>query len=134
MLSGLFLFFVSVRRRGDVSGAKMRFLGINWVGVNPENGQKLLLSLAFIAIVVVVSRILRWLVGVVLRRTDTSGLQTKFWTRQGISLLSAIVLILGLLSIWFSDPQAVKEASRHNRRRRLRDLLKPVRPTLPNDG
>ncbi|WP_242186139.1 mechanosensitive ion channel domain-containing protein [Sphingomonas sp. CARO-RG-8B-R24-01] len=88
----------------------MRFLGIDWVGVNPENGQKLLLSLAFVMIVVVVSRVLRWLVGVILRNTDTAGLQTKFWTRQGISLLSAVILILGLLSIWFSDPTRLATA------------------------
>lgn len=82
----------------------MEFFGIKWVGVNPENGHKLLLSLAFIAIVVVISRTLRWLVGIALRRTDNASIQTRFWTRQGISLVGAVVLILGLLSIWFSDP------------------------------
>lgn len=88
----------------------MEFLGIKWVGVTPENGQKLLLSLAFVTIVVVVSRTLRWLVGLALRKTDHSSIQTKFWTRQGISLLSAIILILGLLSIWFSDPTRLATA------------------------
>jgi len=29
---------------------------------------------------------------------------TRFWTRQGISLIAAILLLLGLLSIWFDDP------------------------------
>ena len=88
----------------------MEFLGINWVGVTPENGQKLLLSLAFVAVVVIVSRILRWVVGLVLRRTDHASVQTKFWTRQAISLLGAIVLVLGLLSIWFSDPTRLATA------------------------
>ena len=88
----------------------MEFFGIKWVGVTPENGQKLLLSLAFVAIVVIVSRILRWLVGVMLQRTDHSTIQAKFWTRQAISLLSTIILILGLLSIWFSDPTRLATA------------------------
>ena len=88
----------------------MEFLGIKWVGFTPENGQKLLLSLIFIAIVLVVSRVGRALVGVFLRRTDSSSIQTKFWTRQGISLLSTIVLILGVLSIWFNDPTRLATA------------------------
>ena len=88
----------------------MEFLGIKWVGVTPENGQKLLLSLAFIAVVVVVSRTLRWIVGLALRRTDHASVQTRFWTRQAISLLGAVVLILGLLSIWFSDPTRLATA------------------------
>ena len=88
----------------------MEFLGIKWVGFTPENGQKLLLSLIFIAIVLIVSRVGRALVGVFLRRTDVSSIQTKFWTRQGISLLSTIVLILGVLSIWFNDPTRLATA------------------------
>ena len=88
----------------------MEFLGINWVGVDAENGRKLLLSLAFIFVVVVTSRILRGLVSIVLRRVDHATVQTRFWTRQAISLVAAIVLILGLLSIWFSDPTRLATA------------------------
>ena len=36
--------------------------------------------------------------------------QFRFWTRQGISLLAAVVLVLGLLSIWFSDPTRLATA------------------------
>ena len=88
----------------------MHFLGIDWVGVNPENGRKLLLSLVFIAVVLVVSRVLRWLTGLVAGRTASAAVQTRFWSRQGISLLSAVVLILGLLSIWFNDPTRLTTA------------------------
>lgn len=82
----------------------MHFLGIDWVGLNAENGQKLLLSLAFVAFVLIASRVLRFLVGLVSGRRDNASIQVKFWTRQGVSLLAAVVLILGLLSIWFNDP------------------------------
>ena len=88
----------------------MHFLGIDWVGVNAENGQKLLLSLAFIAVLLAASRLLRWLAGVVMSRADASSIEAKFWTRQGISLTTAIVLILGLLSIWFNDPARLSTA------------------------
>ena len=88
----------------------MHFLGIDWVGVNAENGRRLLLSLAFVAVVLLVSAILRGGLGLVLSRTDHDSLQTKFWARQGVSLLAAILLILGLLSIWFSDPARLATA------------------------
>lgn len=88
----------------------MEFLGVKWVGINAENGRKLLLSLLFIVAVIALSRILRWAVGVVLRRADHASVQTRFWMRQAISLLGAVVLLLGLLSIWFNDPTRLATA------------------------
>ena len=88
----------------------MQFLGIDWVGVNPENGRKLLLSLVFVAIVLTLSRVIRAIVGMGLGKTDYASIQSRFWTRQGVSLLAAIVLILGLLSIWFNDPTRLTTA------------------------
>ncbi len=88
----------------------MRLFGIDWVGVNPENGRKLLLSVIFVAAVLVLSAILRALVGLVLGHRDEASIQTRFWSRQGVSLITAIVLILGLLSIWFNDPTRLTTA------------------------
>ena len=81
----------------------MEMFGINWVGIDAENGRKLLLSLLFIALVLLISTGLRGLVNLVLGRTDHATKQTRFWTRQGVSLLAALVLIIGLLSIWYND-------------------------------
>ncbi len=88
----------------------MEFLGVNWVGLNVQNGKKLLLSLAFIVAVLLVNSLLRWLVGLALRRTDHATTQTRFWTRQGLSLVAVVVLIAGLLSIWFNDPTRLATA------------------------
>ena len=82
----------------------MHLFGIDWVGVSAENGRKLLLSVIFVAVILLCSMALRALAGLVLGRTDHATVQTKFWTRQGVSLVSALVLVLGLLSIWFNDP------------------------------
>ena len=87
----------------------MNVFGIEWVGLNVENGRKLLLSLIFIAIVVASGALLRGLVGLVLGRTGRA-LRVRFWTRQAVSLLSAALLILGLMSIWFSDPARLATA------------------------
>ena len=56
------------------------------------------------------SAAIRWIVGIFLSRSDNESVQTKFWTRQGVSLLAAVVLILGLLSIWFNDPTRLATA------------------------
>ena len=91
-------------------GNQMEFLGIKWVGINPENGTKLLLSLVFIALVIGIGALLRGLVNVTLGRTNHATAQTRFWTRQAISLLATVVLIIGLLSIWFNDPARLATA------------------------
>ncbi len=88
----------------------MHLLGIDWVGVNADNGRKLLLSLIFIAVLLMVSWGLRALVGLLVARSTSATIQVKFWTRQGISLLTAVVLILGILSIWFNDPTRLATA------------------------
>ena len=88
----------------------MHLLGIDWVGVNAENGRKLLLSLVFVAVVVAVRIGLRALVGRVAGKTFDATTQLRFWSRQGISLLAAVVLVLGLLSIWFNDPTRLATA------------------------
>jgi small-conductance mechanosensitive channel len=88
----------------------MELLGIKWVGVNPENGTKLLLSFVFVAAVVISGALLSWVIGLLLKRTDYASIQTRFWSRQGVSLMTAVVLILGLLSIWFNDPTRLATA------------------------
>lgn len=88
----------------------MEILGIDWVGINPENGRKLLPSVIFIATVLLVSKAIKALFGKVTTGTHDPGVQGRFWMRQGVSLLSAVVLILGLLSIWFNDPARLATA------------------------
>ena len=78
--------------------------------MNAESGRKLLLSLVFIALVVAGAWLLRTLAGLILSRTDHTTIRAKFWTRQGVNLLSAAVLILGLMSIWFDDPTRLATA------------------------
>jgi small-conductance mechanosensitive channel len=88
----------------------MRFLGIEWVGINAENGRKLLLSLIFITALLLLAAALRGLSRLLERRSKKTSVQTQFWIRQGINLLTTILLILGLLSIWFSDPARLATA------------------------
>ena len=83
----------------------MELFGVEWVGLTAENGHKLIVSLIFIAVCFGFVIALKGVVSLLLRSTDQASVQTKFWTRQAIGLFTAIVLILGLLSIWFNDPK-----------------------------
>jgi small-conductance mechanosensitive channel len=88
----------------------MRILGVEWLGVNVASGRKLLFSLAFIAAIFLTGFLLRALAGLMFSRTDLGTVRTKFWTRQGVSLLSAVLLVFGLMSIWFDDPTRLATA------------------------
>ena len=81
----------------------MEFYGIRFVGLNPENGRKFLLTLALIVVVVLV----RWMLRAVTRvlvRGNAKLWRGRFWTHQGISVVCAVMLVIGVMSIWFDDP------------------------------
>lgn len=81
----------------------MELLGVRFIGINAETGYKMLLSVAFVAAILLIrsaiTRVMSKLGGV-----DHSE-RTAFWSRQGVSILFAVVVIVVLLSIWFDDPQ-----------------------------
>jgi small-conductance mechanosensitive channel len=77
-------------------------LGVKLVGLTAENGRKLLLTLIFVALSLLVSRGLQALAGVVLHQWQNRRIQ--FWTQQIIKLLAVLVLVVGLVSIWFDNP------------------------------
>ncbi len=86
----------------------MELFGIKFVGLNPENGQKLLLTLGVILAVSLLRLLLRWMTNLVLGGNPQS--RSRFWTRQGITLFTALVLTLTILSIWFDDPTRLATA------------------------
>jgi len=87
----------------------MRLFGIRFVGFNAENGQKLLLTIAFLVVVFLIRRVITILVRRFVR--GRSNEQTQFWVRQGINLATAIFIVIGLLSIWFDDPTRLATAA-----------------------
>lgn len=80
----------------------VRIFGVRLVGVTPENGYKLLLTVGFIVALLIVGWLLRGLARLALRRHQS--IRVLFWTRQGINLALGILLVLGIVSIWFDDP------------------------------
>lgn len=80
----------------------MEVFGIKLIGVNAANGQKLLLTLGLLLIM----WLLQYLAKSIARKAWRSRhyKRSLFWTRQGINLATAVILLLGILSIWFDDP------------------------------
>lgn len=86
----------------------MEIFGIRLIGINPENGQKLLLTIGVILIIFLLRRGANMLVRTLLRGNRNE--RVRFWTRQAINLATALVLLLSLISIWFDDPTRLATA------------------------
>ncbi len=81
----------------------VQLFGVKLVGVTSENGRKLLLTLIFIAALYILRTILRAASRAIFKY-GRENQRVDFWVRQGISLAMAILIIVGLLSIWFNNP------------------------------
>jgi small-conductance mechanosensitive channel len=79
----------------------LRLLHVTLIGVNKHNGERLLFTLALLVIVFLLSRLIKGLVHLVLHRWSQKRIY--FWTRQAVNVLLAIILVGGLVSIWFED-------------------------------
>lgn len=83
---------------------------IDLVGLSAQNGLKLLVSLGFLLAALGVRALLRRVAGAVLRGGGGRRREARFWVEQGLNLLFAVVVALGLLSIWFDDPARLATA------------------------
>jgi small-conductance mechanosensitive channel len=85
----------------------VQLFGVKLVGVNADNAGKLLFTLGFAVLVVLLSSTLKKLAAVILRARHENY---RFWTRQAIQVFSAVFLVVGLVSIWFDDPTRLATA------------------------
>jgi small-conductance mechanosensitive channel len=75
----------------------VRFFDVTLVGVNSLNAHRLLLTVALVASVVIARYALHYLV----RLVRFAGAERfRFWVHQGINLITAAFVIVGLVSIW----------------------------------
>jgi small-conductance mechanosensitive channel len=80
---------------------------VKLVAVNARNAEKLVFSIILLLALTLISRILR---AIVARIGSHDSVRAAFWSRQAIHLTTAVVLIVGLLSIWFDDPARLTTA------------------------
>jgi small-conductance mechanosensitive channel len=84
----------------------LEVFGVRLVGINADSGKKLLFTLALIAFMMLLSKLLR----AATRGVRGRGEKTAFWVRQGIHLFTAVVLVVGVCSIWFDQPERLTTA------------------------
>ncbi|MES2120958.1 MAG: mechanosensitive ion channel domain-containing protein [Pseudomonadota bacterium] len=72
------------------------------IGATGQNGHKLLLTFAFILIAWLLTASLRFILGQFIG--SQSGTRFQFWAKQGVSLVVAAILLIGIASIWFDNP------------------------------
>ena len=80
------------------SGGPVEIFGVTLVGISATTGVKLVFTVVLLAVVL----ILRQLILVALRRILGGEVADprRFWARQGLQLLVAVVLVIGVISIW----------------------------------
>ncbi len=86
----------------------LQLFGIPLVGISGANAKKLLITAAFIALVVALRFLLHWISRLVLG--EKTG-RARFWVNQAIRIFLAVLLIVGLVSTWFNDPSRLASAA-----------------------
>jgi small-conductance mechanosensitive channel len=84
----------------------VRVFGVRLAGMNADNGKKLLFSVILVVALLLVGALLRRLS----LRVLPPGHRVAFWTRQSTKIGTAVLMILGLVSIWFDDPTRLTTA------------------------
>jgi small-conductance mechanosensitive channel len=85
---------------GPVQGG--RLFGVTLIGATHQNLHKFVLTAAFIAIAWLLTKLLRAALHLLVG--SRTGTRVQFWAKQGVSLIVAAILILGVMSIWFDSP------------------------------
>lgn len=85
---------------------RMNIFGIRLLGFSGDTGRKLLLTLILIVVVLALRAIIGWLLQHLRHGVAHKGSseRARFWGRQSVSVLALIVLVAGLISIWFDNP------------------------------
>lgn len=80
----------------------MEFYGVRLIGIDPTTGHKVLFTLILVAAFVLIRSGLRLFISAAARTTRR---ELRFWIQQFASLLTGLILVLGLVSIWFNNSQ-----------------------------
>jgi small-conductance mechanosensitive channel len=83
--------------------------GVHLMGLSARNGHKLLLTIGAVTVVWAVGLLVRWILGLTLR--EKSNARTRFWSEQSTKILTAALLILSIVSIWFDQPSRFATAA-----------------------
>ena len=80
----------------------LQLFGVTLIGATRENASKLLLTALFVVFAWLLTKGLRLILGQFIG--TRSGTRFQFWAKQGVSLVVAAILLIGIASIWFDNP------------------------------
>ena len=80
----------------------LHLFGVQLIGATPQNLHKLVLTLLFVIIAWLLTKLVRAALHLLVG--SRTGTRVQFWAKQGVSLVMAAIGLLGILSIWFDDP------------------------------
>jgi small-conductance mechanosensitive channel len=78
----------------------LQLFSVKLLGVDAADGRKLVFTLAVFLLLFLLSRTLRFIAA----KVGGERQRTAFWTRQGVSLITFILGVVAVLSIWFDNP------------------------------
>src|SRR4051812_31508572 len=81
----------------------MDVFGVRLMGVTAETGRKVLLTVGFTGAIVLIRYLLARVIAIL--RGDRQNERVAFWARQGLSVASAVLILLATVSIWFDQPE-----------------------------
>lgn len=82
----------------------MEIFDVTLVGIHAENGRKLALTLVAVAVLWLAGRLLTAIAARLLAGRGERRDRALFWTRQGIKLAVALLILMAVVSVWFDDP------------------------------
>jgi small-conductance mechanosensitive channel len=83
--------------------------GVTLIGATPGNLHKLLLTLGLIVGAWLITKLLRFVLGLFIG--SRSGTRFQFWAKQGVSLIVTAIVILTVASIWFDNAARLAQAA-----------------------
>jgi small-conductance mechanosensitive channel len=86
----------------------LQLFGVKLMGMNAESAKKLLFSVLFLVALLLISKSLQALFHLLL--SGQESVRTVFWSRQIVHLVTALFLLVGLVSIWFDEPARITTA------------------------
>jgi len=92
-MAGRFIQFVGPTHSLQVGGVKL-------LGFDAVSAKKLFFTIALFAFLFVVSKVLRF----VASKVGGERQKTAFWAKQGVSLVTFLLAVIGFVSIWCDDP------------------------------
>lgn len=95
-------FTIPLTQIPDPQSRPLELFGTKLIGITADNGRKLLITVVFILGMFAIHWGTRAVLKVLPRRHR--GARIVFWMRQGMSVVLALVTLLGVMSVWFDNP------------------------------